>query len=405
MNILLIDVNYKNSSTGKIVFDLSEQLKKDGHQAKVLFGRGVKINTDAAMRIAPVWEVYLHALLTRLTGLVGFFSFWATKRMIKEIKRFNPDVVHLHELHGYYVNIKPVVEFLKKRNIPVVWTFHCEFMYTGKCGYSYECEQWKTECVKCPQVKEYPVSMYFDFTNLMFHQKKRYMQDFSNLEIVTPSKWLADRVRLSFLQNKSISVIHNGIDTTSVFYPRQAGHLIEKHRLENKKIILSVAPNIMDERKGGEWVLSLAKQFGDDYRFIMIGLEGELVNPPANVIPIKRTENQIELAEYYSLADLFIICSKRENFPTTCLESLACGTPVLGFNEGGTAETAPSPYGHFVPYGDLAAMKVHIDGFYSGDVEFKTPEACRDYAVKHYSKESMYSNYLKLFTDMSKRIY
>ncbi|WP_312920197.1 glycosyltransferase [Stutzerimonas nitrititolerans] len=404
MKVLLVDVNYKNSSTGKIVYDLSAQLKKNGHQAKVLFGRGVKIKTDTAECIAPLWEVYFHALMTRLTGLVGFFSYFATRRLISEIKSFQPDVVHLHELHGYYVNIKPVVDYLKKANISVVWTFHCEFMYTGKCGHAYDCEQWKTQCVKCPQLKEYPASMAFDFTNYMFNQKKNHMANFNKLEIVTPSKWLAQRVQSSFLNKKSLSVIHNGIDTTHIFYPRDTQHLMEKHGLHGKKIILAVAPDIMAERKGGEWVLKLAKQFDDSYRFIMIGLVGELPNPPNNVIPIKRTENQVQLAEYYSLADIFLICSRRENFPTTCLEALSCGTPILGFDEGGTAETAPTPYGRFVPYGDLTALKTHIDGFYNKSIEFKSEYECRDYAVKYYSKESMYANYLKLFTDMSKRI-
>jgi glycosyltransferase involved in cell wall biosynthesis len=231
----------------------------------------------------------------------------------------------------------------------------------------------------------------------MFNQKKNYMKDFHSLQIVSPSRWLDSRVRQSFLKNKILSVIHNGIDTKNIFYPRQSSHLISKYNLAGKKIILAVAPNIMDERKGGGWILKLAEQFGDEYSFIMIGLERELSNPPKNIISICRTDNQVNLAEYYSMADIFLICSKRENFPTTCLEALACGTPVIGFEEGGTAETAPTPYGHFVPYGDLNGLKRLIYGFYSGEVNYKSSQECRHFAVSNYSKESMYKSYLNLY--------
>src|SRR5690606_29735002 len=144
---------------------------------------------------------------------------------------------------GYYLNIERLVEFLKIEKIPVIWTFHCEFMYTGKCGHAYSCEKWKTECSKCPQLRRYPASLYFDFTQFMHRRKKQMFKDFDNLRIVTPSSWLAERVRLSFLHDKTVSVVYNGIDTTDIFCPVDADCLIDKHELKNKKIILSAAPN------------------------------------------------------------------------------------------------------------------------------------------------------------------
>ncbi len=397
MKVLFVDVNYKNSSTGKIVYDLSEQLKQNGHQAKVLFGRGVAIDNNSAHRIASVPEVYFDALMTRVTGLVGNHSHFSTNKLISEIESYEPDVVHLHELHGYYINIRQVIEYLKVRNIPVAWTFHCEFMYTGKCGYAYECEQWKTECIKCPQLKEYPASMYFDFTNFMFNQKKLYMDNFHNLEIVTPSKWLADRVKLSFLKDKNISVIHNGIDTTDIFYPRETEHLIKKHNLADKKIIVAVAPDIMNERKGGDWVLKLAARFDNSYRFIMIGLKDDIDNPPENVIGIKRTENQVELAEYYSISDLSLLTSLKETFSLVTAESLACGTPVIGFDSGAPVEVAPLGYGCFVPYGDIGALEVSIRKFYNKKLVFKDSLECRNFAISRYSKEQMYLDYFNVY--------
>lgn len=394
MRVLLIDVNYKYSSTGKIVHDLAYELIKSGHQARVLFGRGEHIDNDVAMRVAPVWEVYFHALMTRLTGLVGIFSYFATRKLISQIKKFKPDVVHLHELHGYYVNYSKVVRFLKSSNIPVVWTFHCEFAYTGKCGYAYDCEKWKSECSSCPQIKEYPSSLYFDFTRYMFNAKKKDFDGFDNLTIVTPSAWLARRVKQSFLSGYDVRVIHNGIDTENIFYPR-----LSNTQSGSKKTVLAVAPDIMSERKGGRWVLELAGRFSDDVEFIMVGVVGEVDGVPSNVRLVDRTNNQNELADYYSDADLFLICSKRENFPTTCLESLACGTPVVGFDEGGTAETAPGRLGHFVPFGDVSSLELAINDYFSGRSEIDQ-HGCRIFAEQNYSKQAMYSNYVRLYSEL-----
>jgi putative colanic acid biosynthesis glycosyltransferase len=394
MKILLIDVNYKSSSTGKIVHDLAHELIRSGHEARVIFGRGENIDNGIAIRVARLWEVYFHALLTRLTGLVGFFSFFATRKMIKEIKNFKPDVIHLHELHGYYVNYSKVVRFLKTINIPVVWTFHCEFAYTGKCGYAYDCEKWKTECSACPQIKDYPSSLYFDFTRYMFHEKKKDFEGFDNLTIVTPSAWLARRVKLSFLSSYPVRVIHNGIDTQDIFYPRTSNL-----KTKSKTTVLAVAPDIMSERKGGQWILELAKRFSDDVVFVMVGVVGAVHDVPSNVRLVGRTSNQDELAGYYSDADMFLICSKRENFPTTCLEALSCGTPVMGFDEGGTAETAPGKLGCFVPFGDIDSLEIALNQYFSGHSQIDQKE-CRLFAEKNYSKQAMYSNYARLYSEL-----
>lgn len=397
MRVLLIDVNYKYSSTGKIVHDLASELIKSGHQARVLFGRGEPINDNIAIRIAPAWEVYFHALMTRFTGLVGAFSYFATRKLIRQIKKFKPDIVHLHELHGYYVNYSEVVRFLKGSKIPVVWTFHCEFAYTGKCGYAYDCEKWKTECSACPQIKEYPASLYFDFTRYMFREKKKDFDGFDNLTIVTPSDWLAKRVKQSFLSGYDVRVIHNGIDTECVFYPRSVSA-----SSNGKMTVLAVAPDIMSERKGGKWVLELARRFSDNIEFVMVGVVGTVDGVPSNVRLVDRTSNQAELAAYYSDADLFLICSKRENFPTTCLEALSCGTPVVGFDEGGTAETAPGRLGCFVPFGDVDALEVVIKDYFSGQSKIVQKE-CREFAEQNYSKQAMYSNYFRLYSELENK--
>lgn len=395
MRVLLLDVNCKSGSTGKIVYNLYTQLNKNGYTAAIGYGRGPLVKEPNIIKFSSNAEVYIHALLTRITGLTGCFSYFATRRLIRFMDEFKPDVVHLNDMHGYFVNILPLIKYLKKKNIKTVWTFHCEFMYTGKCGYSYQCEKWKNECGHCPNLKDYPSSIFFDFTKKMFNDKKEIFKDFNNLTIVTPSKWLADRVEQSFLKDKKVVVIHNGIDTENIFHPRKFEHLKKKHNLTNEKIVLAVAPDIMCERKGGRYVLELAKRMKDEnVKFILIGVTDLNEKFDNNVIALGRTENQIELAEYYSMADVFIICSRRENFPTTCIEAISCGTPVCGFDEGGTKETAPNKLGEFVSYGDVVALKRAVLSALENKNNYKLYE---EYGKRMYSKGCMYSNYQKIY--------
>lgn len=228
MKILLIDVNCKYSSTGKIVYDLFQRLKEDGHEATICYGRGELIREEGIYKFGLDWETNIHAGLARITGLNGYYSYFSTQRLIKYIDQFEPDVIHIHELHAYFVNIKPLIEYIKKKNIKTIWTFHCEYMYTGKCGHSYECTNFETGCGKCPLVHEYPKSLFFDRTRKMFKDKKKILEDWE-FTIVVPSQWLADRVKRSFLKNKKILIIYNGIDTENIFYPREIEGLAEKY--------------------------------------------------------------------------------------------------------------------------------------------------------------------------------
>lgn len=400
LKVLLIDVVCKKGSTGKIVYDLYTELNNNGHIASICYGRGTKIEEPGIIKISKDLEMYFHAFLTRSIGLTGYFSFFATRRLIKHIKVFKPDLVHIHEATTYYLNISTLVDFLKKNKIKTVWTFHSEFMYTGKCGHAYDCEKWKSECGKCPQTKEFPKSWLLDFTRKMHKDKKKLFQGFDNLIIVTPSKWLAERVKQSFLKGKDIRVIHNGIDVQNIFHPRAYEHLKKKHNITDEKVILAVAPKIMEARKGGRSVLELAKRMKkENIKFIIIGVEDLREKFDDNIIALGRTENQIELAEYYSMADLFLICSKRENFPTTCLESLSCGTPVIGFDAGGTRETAPKGYGHFVSFGDFAHLESTIRATLDGSLLLKTKAECSKFAFENYDKEIMAKKYIDLYLE------
>ena len=396
MKVLLIDVNYKHSSTGKIVHDLYQGLRARGHEAAVCYGRGPQEAGENIYKFGLDIETYFHALMTRLVGLTGYFSPISTYRLLRFIKKFDPDVIHIHELHAYFVNIKPIITYIKKKGIKIIWTFHCEFMYTGKCGHANDCENWKTTCGKCPQLQNYPKSWFLDFTKKMFLDKKKLMDDFDQLTIVTPSQWLADRVSQSFLSTKEIIVIHNGIDTDNIFHPRDFEHLKKRHGLTNEKIVLAVAPNLMSEGKGGRWVVQLAKRFeGQNVKFILIGVNDLQEKFEDNIIALGRTDNQIELAEYYSMAYVTLLMSSRETFSLICAESIACGTPVVGFESAPESVFKP-PCATFVKYGDLDAISYEVMQTLKNEKDRNT---LATFGSQKYGKNSMVKKYMEQYHD------
>ena len=400
MKVLLIDVNCKYSSTGRIVYNLCQFLNANGHEAAVAYGRGEAIDEPGIFKFGIDSETRLHALLARITGYNGRFSPRSTARLLDFIEEFKPDVIHIHELHAYFVNHRELLTYIKSKHIPVVWTFHCEYMYTGKCGHAHECTRFMDSCGSCPYVHDYPKSLFFDKTAEMLAEKKQLLRDM-DFSIVTPSQWLKNRALMSFLKDKPISVIHNGIDT-GVFSPVTEGPAMENlkasHSLSNKRIILSVAPLITtDKNKGIDTIRSVAAKALEahpDWHFVLVGAE-RTENLTENVTAIEATKNASELALWYSLADVFFIASLRENFPTTCVEALCCGTPVAGVaDSGGTAETAPAPYGIFTERTPEALMSA-LDDTLTSAPDSATVSA---WARNTYSVTAMCQAYLTLYT-------
>lgn len=396
MRILYINSVYRRGSTGKIVHELYTAANAAGYTAAVCYGRGAKIDGENVYKFGIDRETVLHAALTRVTGLTGCYSYFSTRRLLRFIDEFKPDIIHLHEPHAYFVNIKPLFNYIKAHKIPLVYTFHCEFAFTGKCGFSNDCERWKTGCGNCPRLGEYPKSVFADFTAKMWRDKREMLAG-QNMIICTPSKWLEDRASKSFLSEYPIRVVPNGIDT-ALFAPSNYDGLKKRHGLTDEKIVLAVAPGILtDTRKGGAEVLKLAESMRDEnIRFFLIGADKPAENVPENVTVIQRTENQKELAAYYSMADVFVICSKMENLPTTCLEALCCGTPVAGYDAGGTAETAPEGLGLFCRYGDTTALRENVKSLLNVPPAQETFDAVR----RKYSVEQMYAEYEKIYGEM-----
>ncbi|MFM2075075.1 MAG: hypothetical protein RJB34_1380 [Pseudomonadota bacterium] len=399
MKIMQLDVHYGGSSTGKLVAELTQRLRSKGHQVLALHGRGPRANDAGVFKIAAFWEVLLHVLATRLTGWTGIYSFFATRKFLRHLDAFKPDVVHLHELHGYYLNIYTVMAALRQRRIATVWTFHCEFMYTGNCGYTYDCDKWKTECHACPRLREYPQTWGPDFTRAMFRHKREAFAQFHRLSITAPSEWLSRRIRQSMVADKPISTVPNGIDV-GVFSPKNTQCLKAALNLQEQFVVLCVGADVLSERKGGRWALALAKQWQDQNMvLVMVGVE----QMPAQVVPpnvrmVAPVRDAIELATYYSLANVLLLTSEKETFSMVCAESLACGTPVIGFDSGAPKEVAPSGYGAFVPYADLDALTKLLTEFRDDRSMLKSAEECVAFARDRYAIDSMVERFETIYT-------
>ena len=392
MNIFQINT-YLTGSTGKIAKEIHTYI--DSENSKIAYGKGKLSKNTNFIKINNSFLTKLDHFLSRITGLSGIFSIFPTLYLILLLKKYKPDVVHLHNLHGYYLNIYILINFLKKKKIKTIWTLHDEFMYTGNCGSAVPCTKWLLGCGQCPSLNEYPPSIIFDWTAFLLKKKKLLFSDFDNLVFISPSQWLANRVKRSVLASRKIEIIPNGIDC-NLFSPKSIETLLLKHNIKNEKIVLAVAPDLFDGRKGGEFILELAMNLiNEPIIFILIGVGTDKIVQCGNVIQIPRTENQIELATYYSLAHTFIICSKSENFPTVCLEALACGTPIVGFATGGTPETAPNELGCFVEYGDLKNLRIAVLQMIMKKKELSNK--CREFALENYSSSQMVNRYKLLY--------
>ena len=403
MKLLQINTVCGRGSTGRIATDIHKLLLEQGHESVIAYGRGEAINCDNAIKIGNKIDFYNHALKTRLLDKHGFGSKKATKNFIDRIIDYNPDIIHLHNIHGYYLNIEILFNFLKEFNKPVVWTLHDCWAFTGHCAYfDYaNCYKWETHCQKCPERKSYPKSIFIDNSYSNFEKKKKLFRGLDKLTLVTPSEWLAKLVKRSFLKEYTVKVINNGIDL-SVFKPSPS-NFRKRYNLENKFIILGVA-NKWEKRKGFEYFIKLSKLIEPDETIVMVGLsKRQLKQLPKNIIGITRTNNVQELAEIYTTADVFFNPTLEDNFPTTNLEALACGTPVITFNTGGSIEAIDSSTGYIVEKGDLQEVKQIIQRTEKEGKE-KYSRYCIARANDYYDKNKKFLEYIELYEKLGKEV-
>ena len=396
MNILQINTVCGTGSTGRIATDLHAILLSQGNQSTVAYGRNTAENCEQSIRIGNSVDNYLHAAQTRLLDKHGFGSYRATKKFISEVRRLNPDVIHLHNLHGYYLHIGVLFDYLKQANKPIVWTLHDCWPFTGHCSYFdfADCNRWKTQCHNCPLKNEYPKSLFLDRSQRNYSQKKDLFTGMQNLTIVTPSKWLAGLVKQSFLQEYPVTVINNGIDL-SVFQP-VSSNFRTRYGLEGKFIILGVAA-IFDERKGFQYFLNLFKKLKEDEQIVLVGLsEKQIRQLPSGIIGIARTNNVQELARIYGMADLFVNPTLEEVLGLVNLEALACGTPVVTFNSGGSPECIDKECGLVVKRGDLPGLILAIEAVRKNGKKFYSA-LCQKRAKDLYDKNARFSEYIELY--------
>jgi len=396
MKVLQINTVCGRGSTGRIATDINKLLLEQGHESVIAYGRGEAINCDNAIKIGNKIDFYNHALKTRLLDKHGFGSKKATKNFIDRIIDYNPDIIHLHNIHGYYLNIEILFNFLKEFNKPVVWTLHDCWAFTGHCShFDYaNCYKWETHCQKCPERKSYPKSIFIDNSYSNFEKKKKLFTGLDKLTLVAPSEWLAKLVKRSFLKEYTVKVINNGIDL-SVFKP-VPNNFRKSYNLENKFIILGVA-NKWEKRKGFEYFIELSKLIESDETIVMVGLsKNQLKQLPKNVIGITRTNNVQELAEIYTTADVFFNPTLEEVMGLTNVEAQACGTPVITFNTGGSIETIDNSTGFIVEKGDLENT-IRIIRKIKSEGKEKYSNSCIKRANKYYNKNNKFQEYIELY--------
>ena len=361
MKLLIINCVCGIRSTGRIVTDIAFEYQNNGYEVKIAYGRESvpEQYSGYAVRIGNEINVKLNAALCRVFDNDGFSAKKQTHEFLKWADSFDPDVVWLHNLHGYYINVELLFDWIKSRpQMEVKWTLHDCWAFTGHCShFAYEkCFKWKSCCESCPLVREYPSSLVFDNSRKNFLNKKRIFNNVNNLTIVTPSKWLAEIVGESFLGNYPIQVSYNRIDE-DVFKPTNSDFR-KKYKLENKIIILGVA-SAWGEKKGLYDFYKLSEMLDDEYQIVLVGLtEKQIKKVPDCIIAISRTNSKQELAEIYSAADVFLNLTYEDNYPTVNLEAQACGTPVITYKTGGSPESVPPE--NVINVGDLSEAKRKI---------------------------------------------
>lgn len=345
-----------SGSTGRIAAGIARVLKEQGHECLILYGRGSPAQDVACERIESKAAFYWHVLYARLSDRQGFASTRATRRMIRRIKAYQPDVIHLQNIHGYYLDWRVLFGYLKKADIPVVWTLHDCNAFTGHCAHFdlAGCERWLAHCGRCPLKKEYPQSLILDQSERNFYEKRALTQGVERMIVVTPSCWLADLAKRSYLGGYEIVTIHNGVDLSD-FQPIESD-IRARFDIGNKKLVLGVSI-YWEPRKGLRTFYDLAERLDGEAVVALVGLsKKQMATVPKGIVAAMRTESVRELAQWYSAADAFVNPTLEDTFPSTQIEALACGSPVVCYETGGCPESLDDSCGIVVPKGDFPAL-------------------------------------------------
>lgn len=397
-----------NTSTGRIMQEIGELAMQHGWRSCIAYSKGRDGIKSCQSEVIPVgnkWSTIWHGLETRLFDRHGLASNEATRLFVKQIQELKPDVIHIHNIHGYFLNYQILFDFLAQSTIPVVWTVHDCWLYTGHCYYySYAgCNKWQTGCGHCPQKKEFPASWLIDRSHQNYEDKKQAFTSLpqDQLTIVPVSEWIREEMQHSFLRNNQFHVIHNGINTNifNIYNPEQVK---QKYGLNGKHILLGVA-SIWSREKGFDDCIQMADFLHPDEMLVLVGVRPEQQKKlKKNMLGIPRTENIHQLAELYAAADAFINPTWQDNYPTVNLEAIACGTPVVTYRTGGSIEAITDQTGFIVPQGNVKEM-LEAARLISQRGKAYYQQPCRTYALENFRKEDRYQDYLDLYDKLTER--
>ena len=393
--LLQINVTANSGSTGKIAEQIGKCAAENGFRSVIAYGRKSLPSESELIPVGSRKDYLWHGVESRLLDNHGHASRTATKKLLKQIDSLKPDIIHLHNIHGYYLNYPLLFSYLAGRNIPVVWTLHDCWSFTGHCAhFDYaRCKKWQSGCRECPQLKSYPKSFFRDRSKQNYCDKKHYFTLPEKMYIVPVSNWLSEITKQSFLGKYPVKTIHNGIEI-DVFSPSDTSEIRKKYSLGDKKILLGVA-SVWEKRKGLPDFIELSKKLSDDYLIVLIGSGIEkLKTLPANILTVPRTESTKELAQFYSLADVLLNPTWEDTYPTVNLESVACGTPVITYQTGGSPESITDDTGIVVKRGDVDALHLAISRV------TKQQSVCRQYAVEHFDRNKCFQKYVDLYKEI-----
>ena len=401
----VLQINFLNMfSTGNIMLNIARVTRERGYEAftaskytrdAILHDKGIVNHYYVGSRV----ENTFHRYFSWYTDLQDICSCLSTRRLIRHVEKINPDIIHLHDVVGWYLNIDVLFAYLKRKNIPVVWTFHDCWAFTGRCIYfdAAGCDRWKNGCGQCPQKRYMPgTKAKWDLSAWNWRHKKRLFSSLNNLTIVTPSEWLKNLTEQSFLAGKTVKVINNGINL-EIFKPTK-GDFYQQVKADGKKIVLGLTA-LWAARKGLKEMNKLAEELPTEYKVIVVGSvqDGQLSD---RIFHIDRTQNQAELAQLYTAADVYVNPTFEDNFPTVNLESLACGTPIVTYRTGGSPESVTEQTGLVVEKGDYKALKAAVMTVCEKGKEAYT-DACLE-AAKKYDMNARFNDYVDLYEEVLK---
>ncbi|MBE0675144.1 MAG: glycosyltransferase [Bacteroidales bacterium] len=400
MKVIQINTSVNAGSTGRIMEDLGRLLMVNGHESYCAYGRVSNGSKSLLIKVGNRKDLLLHIARTRITDRHGFGSTDATRSLIQNIDGIKPDIIHLHNIHGYYLNIRVLFEYLKESNTPLVWTFHDCWPFTGHCSYfdNVNCFKWQSECHNCPNLRGYPASWLADSSRKNFNQKRELFTGLRRAVLVSPSDWLSNQLGNSFLKDYPVKVINNGIDLT-IFKPGSEMIKKEEYFSDCRKLIIGVA-SIWDKRKGLTDFIKLRSMLSPEIGILLVGLSDQQQRQlPKGIKGISRISSIHDLAQLYSVSDLFVNPTYVDNFPTVNIEALACGTPVVTYNTGGSPEIVDSDTGFVVLKGSVHKLAIAIEAMLdstNSNIGIK----CRERAIKLYDKNQRYSEYLNLYYEV-----